>query len=115
YMHKGQIRTTPDGTNTFDVMLYPEYMDYCTGRIGVMRDPPAFVHFSGTVATFRAFQRSRGQHVTDELFRLLGLAILEELIVAEKRERTLPSISELAEGLTNPNAPILYTNKAAAS
>jgi hypothetical protein len=114
YYLKGRIVATPDGVNEFDSMLYPQYLDYGTGRVGVMEAPPPLVHFNGTIVTYRIFRDRAGRQVVDELFRVLLLALLEEQIPGEDSGRVVPSVEDLARGLDDPSAPVVYHSEAAA-
>ena len=71
------------GPYEFDSMLYPMYLDAPSGTIGVMEPPPGLVHFNGTIVSYRFFRMGRGK--VDELFRLLLLAMLEDLIPCRRR------------------------------
>ncbi len=111
---KGRWVNTPHGPMLFDTMLYPQYLDYPGGRVGSMAQPPAFVHFHGTIVTYRVFkERARGP-VVDELFRLLLLAILQELIPGGDGPGELPCVDELAAGLTDSKARVRYDTPGAA-
>jgi hypothetical protein len=108
---KGRMRSTHAGTIEFDSMLYPQFLDYPSGKVGVMENPPRFVHFNGTIVTYRTYRLVRDkadQPVVDELFRLLLLAILEDLVPGEDGVRVAPTVAELARGLDDPSAPITY-------
>ena len=104
----GRTEQTPHGMNTFDTLLYPQYLDYRSGKIGVMPNPPRYVHFNGTIVTYRAWKRANGRQVVDELFRLLLLSILEHILPATDGKRLLPSVDDLARGLTDSTRPIRY-------
>jgi hypothetical protein len=106
---RGQIHDTPHGPNGFDHLLYPQYLDYSKGRVGVMANPPELVHFNGTIVTYRVWKRNHGKVVTDELYRLLLISLLEELIPSSSGVRLMPSIATLARGLTDDNAPVRYS------
>ena len=108
---KNGVRQTDRGSFAFDSMHSPMYLDYHRGTIGVMETPPRFVHFNGTIFTYRAF-RSAGGRGIDELFRLLLLAILEDLLPSPG-ERVVPPVDELARGLTDPSAPVTYGSEVA--
>jgi hypothetical protein len=108
---KNGVRRSDRGYYAFDSMHHPMYLDYHRGAIGVMETPPRFVHFSGTIFTYRAF-RSAGGRGVDELFRLLLLAILEDLLPSPGG-RVVPSVDELARGLTDPSAPVTYGSETA--
>ncbi|CAN5904458.1 hypothetical protein BH23PLA1_BH23PLA1_00110 [soil metagenome] len=108
YALKGGLRPTPDGPQEFDSMLHAQYLDYPTGRVGVMERPPRLVHFNGTIFTYRIFRDRAGQTVVDELFRVLLLALLEDQIPAADGRRVVPTVEELARGLNDPSASVSY-------
>jgi hypothetical protein len=105
---KGRARPTPHGPNVFDTMLYPQYRDYPTGKVGVMDDPPRMVHFHGTITTYRVYRDRRDGPVADRVFRLLLLSVLEDLVPARDGERLLPTPAALALGLDDPTAAVTY-------
>ncbi len=113
YMHKGRLVDTPHGPNMFDSMLYPQYLDFPSGKVAVMAEPPRFVHFSGAIFTYRLYRDRQGEPVVDELFRVLLLAVLETLIPAEDGGRVLPTVDELASGLEDPGAKVRYGSEVA--
>jgi hypothetical protein len=108
---KGRWRSSPHGDHEFDNMLYPQYLDFPTGKIGIMDVPPRFAHFSSAVITYRVFRHAPRPQVVDELFRLLSLALLEEL--RPGTDRALPSVAELATGLSDPTARVTYDSNLA--
>lgn len=110
---KGGMRATPGGLWEFDSMLHAQYLDYASGRIGVMGEPPRFVHYSGTIFTYRAFRDRAGRAVADDLFRILLLALLEDLIPDGRGGRVVPHVEELARGLDDPNASVSYRSETA--
>jgi hypothetical protein len=111
--HKGRLRSTPHGPILFDTMLLPQFLDYPSGRVGVMAEPPRFVHFNGTIVTYRVYRERAGAPVVDELFRLLLLAMLEDLVPDPAGGRAVPTVDELARGLSDPSAPVTYGSKVA--
>ncbi|MDR3635557.1 MAG: hypothetical protein P4L84_17265 [Isosphaeraceae bacterium] len=111
---KGGMRPTPDGVREFDSMLHAQYLDYASGRVGVMDGPPRFVHFNGTIFTYRAFRDRAGRTVADDLFRILLLALLEDLIPDDRGGRVVPQVEELARGLGDPDSPVSYCSESAA-
>ncbi len=112
-LHKGRSMPTAEGPHVFDTMLYPQYLDAGSGKVGVMADPPRFVHFNGTIVTYRAFREHGSAGVVDELFRLLLLSILAELIPPPDGRNVVPTVAELARGLVDPGAPVTYGSKVA--
>jgi hypothetical protein len=110
---KGRTRPTPYGDFVFDTMLASQFLDYPAGKVGVMDPPPRFVHFSGSITTYRYFRTQSGRTVVDEFFRLLSLSLLEELLPDADGDRTLPTVAELARGLTDPTAPVSYRSDVA--
>jgi hypothetical protein len=110
---KGMWQSTPHGIHEFDTMLYPQYLDYPRGKIGTMAVPPRLVHFHGAVTTYRVLKDHARRPLIDMLFRLLLLSILEELLPAPDGRRILPVPGELARGLTDLSAPIIYNSETA--
>jgi hypothetical protein len=110
---KGRWRSTPHGAHEFDTMLYPQYLDYPTGKISITATPPRVVHFHGAITTFRAARDPGRGSVIDALFRLLLLSILEDLLPAPDGKRLLPTPGELACGLTDLSAPVTYNSETA--
>lgn len=108
----GRTQPTPHGPHEFDTLLYPQLLDYQAGGITVMDDPPPFVHFNGTIVTYRAWRKQSGP-VVDELYRLLLLSMLEDVVSSEDRAKLLPPVAELAKGLDDANQPVHYTTGAA--
>jgi hypothetical protein len=78
-----------------------------------MASPPRLVHFHGTVTTYRVYKDRPGESVVDEIFRLLLLSILEDLVPGSG-PRLLPPPGELARGLHDPSAPVTYGSEWAA-
>jgi hypothetical protein len=110
---KGLWRLSPHGRHEFDTMLYPQYLDYPTGKIGVIEPPPRLVHFHGAVTTFRVLKDLSRRPIVDMLFRLLLLSILEDLLPAPDGKRIMPTPEELTRGLNDPSAPITYNSETA--
>lgn len=106
----GRQQRTPAGNTPFDSMLYPQYLEADSGRIGVSHDPPKIVHFNGTVRTFRKYQKRNGKQVTDHLFRLVLLSAIETSIKDAKSKRTTPEPATLVLGLESPDAPVRYNS-----
>jgi hypothetical protein len=111
YLLKGRRMQTPHGQAEFDSMLYPQYMDYPSGKVGVMREPPRFVHFNGTIFTYRMFRDRGGKPVVDELFRILLLAIFEDLCPAADGKRVVPTVEELVAGLEGGDHQVRYDER----
>jgi hypothetical protein len=108
---KNSRRSTPRGDFEFDSMLYPMYLDAPSGTIGVMEHPPRLVHFNGTIGTYRYFRMGIGK--IDEMFRILLLAMLEDLMPSSDGGRVVPRVAELARGLTEPDQLVSYDSEVA--
>jgi hypothetical protein len=104
------VWSTPFGDFGFDSTLYAQFLDYSDGTVGVMQNPPEFVHFNGTIFTYRTFRDRKGEPVTDELFRILLLSAIETALDVPAARRTTPSIDELARGLGDGNASVNYVS-----
>ncbi len=105
---KGRRRQTTHGLHVFDTMLYPQFQDYRTGRVGILDPPLQLVHFSGAITLYRMFCDRLDRPVLDEQFRLLFLALMEDLFPSPSGDRLLPSVSELVGGLNDPSAVVTY-------
>jgi hypothetical protein len=110
YALKGRPVRTRDGMNVFDTMLYPQYLDYASGRIGVMSRPPKLVHFNGAIHVYRLYMTRRDGQVHDEFFRLLLLSLLEEVLARDSVGRHMPKVEQLVSGLKDPQNSVLYTS-----
>ena len=100
--YKGRRRETPIGVIEFDTMLYPQFVDYPKGKVGVLDPPPRLVHFAGAISTYRVFRDRAGRPVVDELFRLLFLAILEDLVPSATGKRVFPTVRRAGRGPVGP-------------
>jgi hypothetical protein len=107
---KGRRRQTTHGLHVFDTMLYPQFQDYPSGKVGILEPPMRLVHFNGAISIYRMFCERVGQPVIDENFRMLFLALMEDLIPSPSGDRLHPSVSELARGLDDPSAAISYAS-----
>ena len=105
---KARGRQTARGLHFFDTMLYPMFEDYPSGQIGILDPPLRLVHFSGAITVYRLFCERAGQSVIDEGFRLLFLALMEDLLPSPNGDRLLPSVSKLTRGLDDPSAAVTY-------
>lgn len=105
---KGQNRETAYGSRAFDTLLYPQFRDYASGKIGVLEPPMRLLHFNGAITKYRLFLGGVGQQRIDENYRILFLALMEDLIPSPGGERLLPSVIELARGLDDASAAISY-------
>jgi hypothetical protein len=108
---RGRRMNTPHGRLVFDSMLYPQFLDYESGKVGVMKNVPDLVHFNGTIFSYRIFRDSRGQPIADELFRVLLLSLLESVLPGSSR--VTPLTSELAQGLNDASRPVHYVSESA--
>jgi hypothetical protein len=95
-------------------MLYPQYLDYASGKVGAMVRPPRLIHFHGTITRYRSYVDPKIRYVGDDLFRLLLLSMLQELAPEGVATRILPGPGELARRLGEPTAPIRYDSPRAA-
>lgn len=104
----GRKEMTSIGEIEFDSMLYPQYLDYGSGKVGISRRSHKIVHFNGTIRTYRMSQKKSARRINDDLFRLLLLSLLETVTVPNNEQCVCPSVSTLALGLTDPSAKVQY-------
>ena len=105
------IRPTRDGEFGFDSMLYGQYLDHDSGRVGVMPKPPRIVHFNGTIFSYRLFRDAGGKPVTDELFRVLLLSLIESSLQVAESVRACPDIEDIIRGLRQNNGSLRYASE----
>jgi hypothetical protein len=118
FAFKGGMRMTPRGDCEFDSMLLPQFLDYPSGKIGVMESPPEIIHFFGVIGAFRLYEERRrkptGRPIVDQRLRLLLVALLEDIFPDPSGHRAMPTVEELSRGLTDSTAPVMYTSVEAA-
>lgn len=107
---KGGWYPLPNGEwRWFDTLLADQYINYPSGKFGVMAKPPNLVHFYATITDYRQWLRSRHQRgVVDRSFNLLFLSMLSQGMSSPSAEISLPVPAELARGLIDETAPITY-------
>ncbi len=118
FVFKPGLRITPHGEFVFDTMLQPQYLDYPSGKIGIMKSPPEYVHFFGVIGAYRVYQercrKPTGRSIADQRLRLLLIALLEDLVPDPSGHRSMLTVEELARGLTDLAAPVTYATVEAA-
>lgn len=108
YFHRGIEMDTPAGRHVFDNTLYPQYLDYRTGKVGIMSPVPQFVHYNGTIFQYRRY-RNFPSRFEDEYCRVLLLSLLERCLSPDCAERWVtPSPELLARGLRDSEQPVTY-------
>ncbi|QFG69772.1 glycosyltransferase family 2 protein [Ornithinimicrobium pratense] len=104
-MHIGHDGEYDGEKHTFDTCLHPQAVSDPARREVVRSDD--VVHFNYVISTYRHFQRARGGFVDDQ-FRLLLIRLFVDIFAREEFDYGLPSLSELAEGLHDAQAPVTY-------
>jgi hypothetical protein len=106
----GRKEQCSNGMIEFDSLLYPLFLEYPSGRIGISNLRHDIVHFNGTIRSFRVFKQNqrRSAASNDKLFRLLLLTVLEDIATTENSMRITPTISMLTECLVSKSGPIHY-------
>jgi hypothetical protein len=113
-MKGGWYPVPNDEWRWFDTLLYGQFMDYASGKVGVMANPPKLVHFYATITEYRSWQRAAGSQATDKLFSLLLLSVLAEALPSAQRDLPLPRPHELERGLRDAQAEVSYLGPSAA-
>ena len=72
-----------------------------------MGSTQSIVHFNYVITTYRLFQR-HGPGMVDDCFRLLLIRVFIDLFASDLTAYTLPTMSELADGLTAQAALVKY-------
>lgn len=104
-MHMGHEGELEGMTHSFDVTLRPQCVADPRRRRVVRSDD--IVHFNYVISTYRWFQRASGTFVDDQ-FRLLLIRLFVDIFAEEEFDYALPTLDELAAGLTDPAAPVSY-------
>jgi hypothetical protein len=102
---------TSYGEYGFDSMHYAMFQDRELGNLGIMSRPTSFVHFNGTICTYRSYRDRNGKSVTDELFRLLLLSLIETALDVQDDDRCTPLPDALCQGLEDSNYPVRYDSE----
>lgn len=92
----------------FDTLLSDQYINYKSGKFGVMAQPPRFVHFYATITEYRSWMRSDAASFEDKLFSLLLLSVLAYSMRGGSSRFSLPRPDELILGVGDDNAEITY-------
>ncbi|HEY0007847.1 MAG TPA: hypothetical protein VGB55_03900, partial [Tepidisphaeraceae bacterium] len=71
----------------------------------------SFVHFNYVIGTYRWFQRSVSRF-EDKNFRILLVRLLVDAYETSDWKYEAPLIPELADGITNPDARVIYRDPA---
>lgn len=113
-MHMGHRAEMFGEEHIFDTTLRPQALTDPT-RIAQDGLTEEIVHFNYVISTYRHFQRSTGTF-TDNRFRLVLVRLLVDLFGEEPYDYALPTMAELADGLNNPAARVVFptTQEAAA-
>ena len=102
---------TQHGAFEFDSMHYPMYLRLLPrGRSASWSLPRA--SSTSTERSSPTAISGSGRGKVDELFRLLLLAMLEDLIPSPGG-RVVPTVDELVRGLTDPDQPVSYNSAVA--
>lgn len=69
------------------------------------------VHFNYVISTYRNFQRASGPFL-DDRFRLVLVRLLIDLFADEPYDYAMPTLADMAAGLTDATQPIAFPNGA---
>jgi hypothetical protein len=103
----GHENSINGGTHVFDTMDYPQVRTPAERR-RLREAPDEYVHFRWVITVFRHFQRASGQPYEDHRFRLLLIRILVDAFGGFHGRQLLPSVNELARGITDAGASVTY-------
>ncbi len=105
HLHMAHHAVVLGEDHSCDVTLHPQVLSD-PATIAVRAGAADFVHFNYVIGTYRDYQRSPTGFV-DEHFRLLLIRVFIDMF-DRGQDYGVPSLSDLAEGLTNADAPVQY-------
>ena len=97
-------------THTFDTTLYPQATTE-PDRIDVFDRGQEFVHFNYVISSYRDYQRT-GRRYLDTNFRILLVSMFAELFSRHGWSPPIPTVAEMARGLSGPDGPVRYPSRA---
>ncbi|GAA1380420.1 hypothetical protein [Luteococcus sanguinis] len=114
HMHMGHTAEMYGEDHVFDTTLRAQALGN-PARIAQDNLSDEIVHFNYVISTYRHFQRSSGSF-TDDRYRLILVRLLIDLFAQEPFDYVVPTLAELAKGLDDPTARVVYPSgeKAAA-
>jgi len=104
-MHMGHEGELGGETHAFDVTLRPQCVADPQRRTVVRSED--IVHFNYVISTYRWFRRS-ADTFEDSQFRLLLIRLFVDIFAEQDFDYRLPTLAELAQGLTDPAARVTY-------
>jgi hypothetical protein len=108
YRHLGHDAELYGERHTFDVTFWPQ-CHTPQDRIAITDLDDDVAHFNYVIGTYRWFQRHTGpESFVDTKFRLLLIRLFIDLFDQGRGSYTLPTLAELARGLTSEDAPVTY-------
>jgi len=105
-LHMGHTAELFGEEHVFDITLHPQALTD-PRRIAVTDRGEQIVHFNHVIATYRAYQKSP-QSFHDDAFLLLLVRLFVDLFAQEPYDYDLPSLDEMARGLTDPTGTVRY-------
>lgn len=105
HLHMGHTAEVLGQEHVFDTTLHAQAVSDPT-RIRTHDRSDAIVHFNYVISTYRHFQRSSGPFA-DDRFRLLLIRLFVDLF-SSRAVAELPTLPELASGLTDAEARVRY-------
>ncbi|HEY9717293.1 MAG TPA: hypothetical protein V6C69_07490 [Trichormus sp.] len=82
-------------------------------RLGKIDVPDSFIHFSHVISAYREFQRT--PHFLDEYFRVFLIRLLIDAFDQENSSYDVPSVLQLARGISSENERVVYVSPDARS
>ena len=110
---QGRRRETPVGVFEFDTMLYPQFMDYPGGKVGVLDPPPRLVHFAGAITTYRTFRDRAGSPVVQRALPRAPAGDARRPRARRRRQAGDPDGRRAGPGPDGPLDPVTYDSRVA--
>lgn len=105
WQHRSHVESVNGHKHLFDITHYTQALTP-PERCGLHDATSSFEHFNYLFGTYREFERAAAASFLDDGFRLLLIRLLSDAF--EAPAGNVPTVAELALGIENDTAPVVY-------
>jgi hypothetical protein len=110
WQHRNHRARLDGQEHAFDLTLYPQALT-APERCALHDATASLEHFNYVLGIYRNFQHARGAPFEDSGFQLLLIRLLSDVL--ESAPGDVPTVAELARGIEDGRAPVVYASEAA--